>query len=74
MQRNVTELVDVPKMDHPEMATLTEDQARTFLQTAKVVCLEALYILALTSGIRLGELLALRWRDVDLKTGTLLCG
>ncbi len=72
MQRNVTELVDVPKMDHPEMATLTEDQARAFVHAAKTDRLEALYVLALTSGMRQGELLALRWRDVDLKTGTIL--
>jgi integrase len=29
--------------------------------------LEALYVLALTTGMRLGELLALRWSDVDLQ-------
>jgi integrase len=33
--------------------------------------LEALYVLALTTGMRQGELLALRWRDVDLDASTL---
>lgn len=33
--------------------------------------LEALYVLALATGMRLGELLALRWRDVQLQDGTL---
>ena len=33
--------------------------------------LEALYVLAVHTGMRLGDLLALRWEDVDLEAGVL---
>jgi integrase len=71
VQRNVGDLVDVPRMTHREMVTLSEEQARTLLNVAKGARLEALYVLALATGMRLGELLALRWRDVDLDGATL---
>ena len=46
-------------------------QARVLLRAAHGQRLEALYVLALTTGMRLGELLGLRWRDVDLEAGKL---
>jgi integrase len=70
LQRNVTEMVDPPRMAHPEMATLSAEQARHFLATAAGDRFEALYVLALCTGMRQGELLALRWRDIDLPAGT----
>lgn len=78
--RNPTDLVDPPGRDHPEMQVLSLNQARALLAAAKSarhVGLEALYVLALTTGMRRGELLALRWADVDVArraltvTGTL---
>ena len=66
--RNPTDLVDPPGRDHPEMQVLTVEQGRKLLaqaKTAKHLPLEALYVLALTTGMRRGELLALRWVDVD---------
>jgi integrase len=71
VQRNVTELVDAPHVSPPEMQVLTPEQARIFLQAASTDRLEALYVLAITSGMRLGELLAVKWRDVDLDRGSL---
>lgn len=71
VQRNVTELVDPPRMRHHEMATLTPEQAHTFLAAAADDRLAALYTLALTTGMREGELFALKWRDVDLDAGKL---
>ena len=71
VQRNITELIDPPRMAHREMATLSPEQARHFLATAAGDRFEALYVLALSTGMRQGELLALRWRDIDLITGTL---
>jgi integrase len=41
------------------------------LQAARVERLYALYVLALCLGLRRGELLGLRWDDIDLDTGTL---
>jgi len=69
--RNIASLVTPPRIKRREMATLSPEQARTFLEAAKGDRLETLYALALTSGMRQGELLALRWRDVELDCGTL---
>ena len=72
--RNPTDLVDPPGRDHPEMQVLSIDQARALLATARTgrhAELEALYVLALTTGMRRGELLALRWADVDVVKRTL---
>jgi integrase len=72
--RNPTDLVDPPGRDHPEMQVLSIDQARALLASARAgrhAELEALYVLALTTGMRRGELLALRRADVDIVKRTL---
>jgi integrase len=43
------------------------EQARTFLEAAKGHPLEGLFILALATGLRRGELLGLQWQDVDVE-------
>ena len=68
--RNVASLVTPPRIQHRQMVTFSEEQARTFLDAARGDRLEALYVLAVTTGMRQGELLALRWPDVDLGGGT----
>ena len=45
------------------------EAARKLLQVAAGDRLEALFVLALTTGMRQGELLGLRWADVDLEAG-----
>ncbi len=69
--RNVAKLVTPPRSSRQEMATLSPEQARAFLVAAQGDRLEALYVLALNTGMRQGEMLALRWRDVDLEGGSL---
>jgi integrase len=64
--RNVADLVDTPKRSTPEMAVLTPDECRRLLDAARGDRLEAFFVLALTTGARLGELQALMWRAVDL--------
>lgn len=49
---------------------LTADEARQFLTTAQGHRLHALFELALHTGLRKGELLGLRWEDLDLDAGT----
>jgi integrase len=71
VQRNVTELVDAPHVSPPEMQVLTPEQARLFLRAASGDRLETLYVPALTTGMRLGELLVVKWRDVDLDRASL---
>jgi integrase len=69
--RNVAGLVDPPSAGHQEMRALTPEQTRTLLDGAGDGPLEAILTLAVTTGMRKGELLALHWSDVDLEQGTL---
>ena len=57
--RNVADDVDAPKIHKEEVRPLTNEQARKLLETARGDRLEALYVVALQSGLRQGELLAL---------------
>jgi len=65
--RNVATLVDAPAMARHEMQTLNPAEAKAFLDAAAGDRLEALYVLAITTGMRQGELFRLRWQDVDLQ-------
>jgi integrase len=53
------------------MHVLIPEQVRALFDGVEEDRLEALYVLAVTTGMRQGKLLALRWRDVDLVRGTL---
>jgi integrase len=64
--RNVADLVDAPRRSTPEMRTLTPEEAGRLLAAAQGDHLEAFFVTALTTGLRLGELQALQWRNVDL--------
>ena len=68
--------VNAPRPAPEEMRPLSEDEARAFLETAKAAGdrFEPLYVLAITTGLRRGELLGLRWDDVDLERGKLRVG
>jgi len=68
--------VKAPRPAPEEMRPLSEDEARTFLHAAREAGdrFEALYVLAVTTGLRRGELLGLRWDDADLDRGTLRVG
>jgi integrase len=68
--RNVCENVDAPRVPKKEMKILTAEQAQHLLVVAQEDPLEALYVLALTTGMRQGELLGLKWEDLDLVQGT----
>lgn len=64
--RNPVTLVDPPRVGRHEFRTLSPEQARALLSALSGDRLHALYVLALTTGMRQGELLALRWSDLDL--------
>lgn len=66
------DLVDPPRMLHHEIVVLSSEQVRMLLEAAKGERLEALFVLAVTTGMRQGELLALRWKDVDLDSASLM--
>ncbi len=63
--RNVCDRVRPPKIPKPEIQPLTMEQARTLLAVVEGHRLEALIVLAITTGMRHGELLGLRWTDID---------
>jgi integrase len=67
LPRNVAALVTPPRINRKEIRTLSPEESRRFLAAIESDRLEALYVLAVTSGMRQGELLALRWTDVDLE-------
>ena len=69
--RNVCEDVDRPQLKRDEIQPLDREQTRRLLQAAKDNRLYALYVVAVTAGLRPGEMLALRWNDMDLEAGTL---
>jgi integrase len=69
--RNATEAVKPPQVRREEIRPLTTEQVRTLFEAAKGDRLEALYVLAVTTGLRQGELLGLKWDDVDMEVGTL---
>ncbi|MBX6765537.1 MAG: site-specific integrase, partial [Rubrobacteraceae bacterium] len=69
--RNPTGSVKPPRPRRDEIRPLSADQARRFLDTVSGERLEALYVLAVTTGMRQGELLGLKWEDIDLDAGTL---
>jgi integrase len=64
--RNVCEMADPPRPRKKVMRTLTVEEVSALLKAAKGTDLYPLIFTALRSGLRQGELLALRWRDLNL--------
>jgi integrase len=71
LARNVAALTDPPRQRPAEREPFTPEEARALLAAAEGDRLAALYRLTLTLGLRRGEVLGLRWQDVNLDTGTL---
>ena len=66
MYRNPTDYAERPRVEYREVHVLNAEQVRAFLDAAKGTRYEALFVLAVTTGMRQGELLGLRWQDLDL--------
>lgn len=69
LQVNPADAVDAPRQNKNEMSYLTRDQVEDFLEAAEDSSYKPLYLTAIMTGLRRGELLGLRWSDVDLATG-----
>ncbi len=68
---NVAALADPPKQERHEIVPLTPDQARVLLDSIAGHRLEGLFVTALTTGLRSGEIRGLRWGDLDLEARSL---
>jgi integrase len=66
ISRNPVDAVTAPRPQRSEMHTMNEDDLNTFLRAAQQTPYYMLFYLALFTGMRRSELLALRWCDVDL--------
>jgi integrase len=71
LPRNVAAGVKPPAGKAAERATCTKEQALTFLAAAEGDTYDPLWLLLLSTGLRRGEALGLRWRDLDLDAATL---
>jgi integrase len=69
--RNVAKLVQVSTPEPEEIRPWTDTESRAFLDAIRGHRLYALFVVALGLGLRRGELLGLRWADVDLRAGQL---
>lgn len=68
---NPAEGCALPRVEHQEMKTLTTVQLASFFREARESGVFELYYLELATGLRRGELLGLKWEDVDLQRGDL---
>jgi len=68
--RNPAENVKLPRMERKPIHPLTKDQVNKFLNDIQDDWLYPVYFLALGTGLRRGEILGLRWKDIDLEANT----
>ncbi|MFD8131487.1 tyrosine-type recombinase/integrase [Streptomyces mirabilis] len=64
--RNVAKLVEPPRADTPELHPWTLDETLDFLAASRKDPLYAAFVLAIAMGLRRGEIIGLRWSDIDL--------
>jgi integrase len=69
--RNVCDLVSPPRRKRYEVHPLTVEQVHKLLAAVEGHEMEALFKLALATGLRRGELMGLKWQDINLETGVL---
>ncbi|MBW3362840.1 site-specific integrase [Streptomyces sp. 09ZI22] len=69
--RNVVKLVPAPRVQSRELKPWDLEETTTFLEAARKDPLYAAFVLAVALGLRRGEILGLRWSDIDLERRTL---
>jgi integrase len=69
--RNPASVVDKPRLENKEMKILTAEQSMQFLNQTRGTRYHELFHLAITTGLRQGELLGLWWTDLNWQSGTL---
>ncbi len=71
LPRNVASLVDSPRVARYEIQILTPEQVKALLEAAHGDRYETLYLVAIATGLRMGELFGLRWSEVELERARL---
>src|SRR5712692_9280617 len=66
---NPSDAVKPPRAERKEMRTLSEDEVRRLLAATTGTRHHSLWVFLVTTGVRLGEALAVRWADIDLVEG-----
>jgi len=71
LNRNVAQNTQPPRIEHKELNTIRPDQINDFLEAAKNTPYYALFYLLLHTGLRRGEALALKWKNIDMGLASL---
>ncbi len=66
---NPTNACSLPRVEHKEMQTISAEQLQAFLEEAKRSGVYEMYYIELSTGLRRGELLGLKWVDIDMNQG-----
>ncbi len=67
--KNVARFARPPKPEHTEREPMSLEEAKVFLRVVKGDPYEAVYLIAVTTAMRRGELFGLKWEDLDLEAG-----
>jgi integrase len=71
LSRNIARATEAPRLDHRVMPILAPEDIPRFLGTARGTSYYTLFYLLLHTGLRRGEALALKWKNIDLSLASL---
>lgn len=69
LSRNPVEATEGPRIPRSQATAFEEEETTRFLKAIQGHRLECLFLMAITTGMRQGEILGLKWSNVDIETG-----